>query len=57
MRRIKPQELFEEKEYIPIEKNDLTKLIKQLDKIWMYNFYIRILCNLYDVIQFIAEPQ
>ena len=33
MRRIKPQELFEEKEYIPIEKNDLTKLIKQLDKI------------------------
>ena len=29
----KTQELFEEKEYIPIEKNDLTKLIKQLDKI------------------------
>tara|TARA_R110000824_G_scaffold104014_5_gene246899 strand:- start:462 stop:614 length:153 start_codon:yes stop_codon:yes gene_type:complete len=33
MIRKKPQELFEEKEYISIEKNDLTKLINQIDKI------------------------
>jgi|TARA_R100001530_G_scaffold118487_1_gene85613 uncharacterized protein Yka (UPF0111/DUF47 family) len=33
MKKIKPQELFEEQEYIPIEKNDITKLIKQLDKV------------------------
>ena len=33
MIRKKPQKLFEDKEYIPIEKNDLTKLINQIDKI------------------------